>query len=140
MKLFTHSGTFSSSRRLFIARKNIPRHKFKMASTSTSLARYRLSYMVPPSHLQATKDAIFAVGGGVYPPGKYIQCAFEIPGRGQFLPVAEAGANPHTGEPGKLEYTEETKVEILCVGEDVARKSVDALKRWAMRLGSMSTG
>ncbi|PQE31344.1 structural toxin protein [Rutstroemia sp. NJR-2017a WRK4] len=99
-----------------------------MASTSTALTRYRLSYTVPPTHLQATKDAVFAVGAGVYPPGKYVQCAFEIPGRGQFLPVAEAGADPHTGQPGKLEYTEETKVEILCVGEDVARKSVDALK------------
>ncbi|KAM3077035.1 hypothetical protein ACMFMG_003498 [Clarireedia jacksonii] len=99
-----------------------------MASTSTSPTRYRLIYTVPSSHLQATKDAIFAVGGGVYPPGKYIQTAFEIPGRGQFLPVAEAGANPHTGEPGRLEHTEETRVEILCVGEDVARKSVEALK------------
>lgn len=94
-----------------------------------SEVRYKLIYFVPSSHLQATKDAVFAAGGGTYPGGKYAQCAFEIPGYGQFLPVAEAGANPHTGTPGKLEKTEETRVEILCVGRDTTKASVEALKR-----------
>lgn len=64
---------------------------------------YKLVYFVPPSHLQATKHAIHEAGGGVYLNGRYIQCAFEIQGSGQFIPVAEAGANPHTGTPGELE-------------------------------------
>lgn len=48
---------------------------------------------------------------------------------GQFLPVAEAGAVPHTGTPGVLEHTEETRVEIICVGEEVVRRAVAALKK-----------
>ncbi|CZR50554.1 uncharacterized protein PAC_00427 [Phialocephala subalpina] len=89
---------------------------------------YKLVYFVPPSHLQATKHAIHEAGGGVYADGKYIQCAFEIQGSGQFIPVAEAGANPHTGTPGKLEKTDEFRVEIKCSGRDVAKKAVVALK------------
>ncbi|KAI9745206.1 MAG: hypothetical protein M1818_001484 [Claussenomyces sp. TS43310] len=92
------------------------------------LTNYKLVYTVPASHLQATKEAIFMVGGGTYPGGKYARTAFEIPGYGQFMPVAEAGAAPHIGTPGKLERTEETRVEIICVGEEVARASVAALK------------
>jgi len=104
---------------------------YKMSSLELSKdeIKFKLVYTVPSSHLQATKDAIFAAGGGVYPGGKYVQVAFEIPGYGQFLPVAEAGAAPHTGTPGMLEHTEETRVEILCLGEIVTRKSVAALKQ-----------
>lgn len=91
--------------------------------------RYRLVYTVPPTHLQATKDAIFAAGGGVYGGGKYIQVSFEIPGTGYFLPVAEAGANPHTGTPGQLERSEETQVHILCTRRDVTEAVVAALKQ-----------
>lgn len=91
--------------------------------------RYKLVYTVLPSHLQVTKDAIFAAGGGIYAEGKYIQVAFEVPGFGQFLPVAEAGAVPHTGTPGKLERVEEVRVEITCTGTDVTRAAVAALKK-----------
>jgi len=95
-----------------------------MASTN-----YKLVYTVPASHLSQTKAAIFETGAGTYPGGKYAQTAFELTGRGQFIPVAEAGANPHTGTVGELEITEEVRVETICVGETVARNSVKALKR-----------
>jgi hypothetical protein len=88
---------------------------------------YKLVYTVPASHLQETKDSIFAVGGGVYANGKYVQVAFETKGQGQFLPAAEA--NPHIGTPGSLEKVDEIRVEIRCTGRDVARKAVQALKR-----------
>ncbi|THV48532.1 hypothetical protein BGAL_0242g00040 [Botrytis galanthina] len=100
-----------------------------MSTSSNSQTRYKLVYRVLPSHLSATKDAIFAVGGGVYANGKYIKVCFEIPGFGQFLPVAEKGAVPHTGKVGVLERTEEVLVHILCTGEEVTRKAVEALKR-----------
>ncbi|TAQ91296.1 hypothetical protein B7494_g465 [Chlorociboria aeruginascens] len=90
---------------------------------------YKLAYRVPRSHLQATKEAIFATGAGVYADGKYIQVAFEYSGYGQFLPVAEAGANPHTGNPGVLERVEEVNVEIRCTGKDVTKAAVEALKK-----------
>jgi hypothetical protein len=37
-------------------------------------------------------------------------------------------ANPNIGSVGVLETVEEVRVETLCVGEDVARKTVEALK------------
>ncbi|TGO17477.1 hypothetical protein BTUL_0017g00580 [Botrytis tulipae] len=47
----------------------------------------------------------------------------------RFLPVAEKGAVPHTGQVGVLKRTEEVLVHILCTGEEVTRKAVEALKR-----------
>jgi hypothetical protein len=82
-----------------------------------------------PSHLQVTKDAIFAAGGGSYTDGKYIKCSFETTGYGQFVPVAEAGAVPRTGAAGRLERVEEVRVEITCVGRDVTEAAVAALKK-----------
>jgi hypothetical protein len=60
--------------------------------------------------------------------------AYEITGRGQFIPVAEAGAVTHTGMPGKLEKTEEIMVEILCIGRKVTKVAAEALKRLVKRL------
>ncbi|KAJ2900292.1 hypothetical protein MKZ38_002510 [Zalerion maritima] len=92
------------------------------------MERFKLIYTVPVSHLQTTKDAIFKTGAGVYEGGKYVQVAFEISGQGQFLPVSEAGADPHTGETDQLERVLEYKVEILCEGRNVAKAAVAALK------------
>jgi len=55
---------------------------------------------------------------------------------GQFKPNAGNGANPTIGkrEPGaegyRLEKVYEVRCEIMCVGEDVVRESVEALKRY----------
>lgn len=97
--------------------------------SSAGIDRYKLVYTVLPTYLQVTKDAIFAAGGGVYAEGRYIQVSFEVPGFGQFLPVAEKGAVPHTGTPGKLERVEEVRVEITCIGVDVTKAAVAALKK-----------
>ena len=37
-------------------------------------------------------------------------------------------ANPHIGSAGMLEEVPEVRVETLCLGEEVARKAVQALK------------
>ncbi|KAF8856945.1 hypothetical protein BDZ45DRAFT_744848 [Acephala macrosclerotiorum] len=78
---------------------------------ASPMDNYKLVYFIPPSHLQATKHAIFEAGGGVYANGKYIQCAFEIQGS------------------GKLEKTEEFRVEIKCPGRDVVKKAVEVLEQ-----------
>ena len=71
---------------------------------------------------------VFDAGAGKYPgPGGYTQVAFTTVGKGQFKPGK--GANPAIGSVGQLEHVEEVKVETLCVGEDVVRKAVGALKR-----------
>jgi hypothetical protein len=91
-------------------------------------ARYKLVFHVPPSALEACKQAIFAAGAGRYPgAGQYTECCFVVHGRGQFRPGD--AANPHIGTVGQLEYVDEARVETLCVGEEVARRAVDALKR-----------
>jgi hypothetical protein len=49
-------------------------------------------------------------------------------GTGQFRPGDTA--NPHIGQVGALEETPEVRVEALCVGEDVVRQAVAALKTY----------
>lgn len=50
----------------------------------------KLIYYVPESHLESTKQAIFAVGAGGI--GNYEDCAWQVKGMGQFKPVN--GENP----------------------------------------------
>lgn len=93
------------------------------------LPRYKLVFYSPLSAVEKVKNAIFATGAGTFPGGKYSHCSFESTGTGQFLPVAEKGANPAIGEVGKIEKVEEKRVEIMCVGVDVVKSAVEALKR-----------
>lgn len=89
--------------------------------------RYKLVFFVPPTALPPIKEAIFATGAGRYPgPGDYSQCCFTTPGIGQFLPGESA--KPAIGEPGKVEEVGEVRCEIICVGQDVAKEAVTALK------------
>jgi hypothetical protein len=91
---------------------------------STAVARFSLIFYVPPSAVLACKTAIFKAGAGRYP--DYTECCWSTMGTGQFRPGD--AANPHIGKIGALEETPEVRVETLCVGEDVARQAVAALK------------
>jgi hypothetical protein len=96
-----------------------------MAST---LTKFKLVFHVPPAALEPVKAAIFAAGAGRYPgPGDYTECCWVTSGTGQFRPGD--AANPHIGSVGALEKIEELRVETLCVGEETARKAVEALKK-----------
>ena len=98
-----------------------------MANARTATARFKLVFFVPESALQACKTAIFAAGAGRYPgPGNYTECCWTAMGTGQFRPGDTA--NPNIGHPGALEEVKEARVETLCVGEDVAKTAVGALK------------
>ncbi|RAK96485.1 structural toxin protein RtxA [Aspergillus ibericus CBS 121593] len=90
-------------------------------------SQFRLVFSVPPAGLAACKAAIFAAGAGSYPGGKYTECCWTTAGTGQFRPGD--AANPHIGTVGALEETPEIRVETICVGEEVARQAVEALKR-----------
>lgn len=92
--------------------------------------RYKLIFTVPVPAAEKVKNAIFKVGAGMFPGGKYSHVCFQTAGVGQFLPEEDRGANPHIGTPGVLERVEELKVEILCVTRDVVLDAVDALKKW----------
>lgn len=69
----------------------------------------KLIYYVPESHLELTKQAIFAVGAGGI--GEYKQCAWQVKGLGQFKPLANA--QPYIGQVNQLEYVEEWRVETI---------------------------
>ena len=98
-----------------------------MATVFAAAARFKLVFFVPRSALVVCKDAIFAAGAGRYPgPGNYTECCWTADGTGQFRPGDTA--NPHIGSVGALEEVQEARVETLCLGEDVARKAVEALK------------
>jgi hypothetical protein len=89
--------------------------------------RFKLVFRVPTSALASCKTAVFSAGAGRFPDGLYTECAFTTLGTGQFRPSDKA--NPHIGKPGEIEEVSEARVEILCVGEDVARNAVKALKK-----------
>ncbi|PPJ59320.1 hypothetical protein CBER1_04219 [Cercospora berteroae] len=97
-------------------------------ASSTALERYKLIFFAPPQDLPKIKEAIFAAGAGRYPgPGGYTECGFATPGVGQFRPGDSA--NPHIGEKGKVEEVGEVRFETICVGTDVAKAAVEALKK-----------
>lgn len=65
--------------------------------SKSSAQRYKLVFYSPLLPLEDIKAAIFATGAGTYPGGKYTHVSFDSMGTGQFLPVAEKGANPAIG-------------------------------------------
>lgn len=87
------------------------------------MMRYILSFLVPETHLEAVKDAIFAVGAGQI--GLYSHCAWQTLGKGQFLPLQ--GSHAFVGTINILEKVEEYKVEIACTEQQI-QAAVDALK------------
>lgn len=109
------------------------RHQFSTRSdprAEMATAKYKLVFRVPVPDMEAVNTAIFAAGAGRYPgPGGYTECAWYTIGTGQFRPGD--AANPHIGKVGALEKVEEARVETLCVGEECAKKAVEALKKWA---------
>jgi hypothetical protein len=101
----------------------------------STVARFKLIFFVPPPALAACKSAIFAAGAGRYPgPGNYTECCWTTLGTGQFRPGD--AAKPNMGKVGELEEVQEARVETICLGEDVVRKAVEALKRSVLRYSS----
>ncbi|OAA45628.1 NGG1p interacting factor 3, NIF3 [Metarhizium rileyi] len=101
-----------------------------MSTTFTAVAVFTLVFYVPESHVAACKSAIFAAGAGRFPNSNYTESCWTTIGTGQFRPGA--GAKPHIGSIDELELVPEVRVETQCVGEDVCRKVVVALKAEGM--------
>lgn len=85
---------------------------------------YKLAFFVPPSHIEAVKQAVFAAGGGRI--GAYDCCAWQALGQGQFRPLD--GSKPFIGQSGVVESVEEWKVELVVVDE-LIQQVVVALKQ-----------
>jgi hypothetical protein len=83
----------------------------------------KLVYFVPEESRDATREAVFAAGGGVI--GDYERCSWYTKGTGTFL--AREGAEPAVGGVGDEEHVEEYRVEIV-VPESAIAAAVDALR------------
>jgi len=85
---------------------------------------YKMCYFVPESHLEQTKQALFAVGAGRI--GEYDSCAWQCKGQGQFRPLE--GSDPYLGSQGEVEVVDEFKVELVCK-DSLIHDALKALKQ-----------
>jgi dinuclear metal center YbgI/SA1388 family protein len=69
----------------------------------------KLVVFVPTTHADRVRQAMGDAGAGFI--GNYSHCAFEVVGKGRFLPGE--GANPFLGEAGRIETVEEVRVETI---------------------------
>lgn len=69
----------------------------------------KLYTFVPPAHLDAVRQALFAAGAGNI--SDYSECSFVSPGRGTFRPGEQS--DPFIGTRGNREEVEELKVEVI---------------------------
>lgn len=72
-------------------------------------AWFKLVTFAPRQEAEALVTAMSAAGAGRI--GLYERCAFLIPGTGTFLPLD--GSDPAVGQPGKIERTDETRIEMV---------------------------
>ena len=70
---------------------------------------YKLVWFVPPTHLDATRDAVFRAGAGRI--GAYERCSWATLGEGTFF--GTAGTEPSVGEAGRDETVSELRVETV---------------------------
>jgi len=85
---------------------------------------HQLYYYVPESHLEITKEAIFAAGAGKM--GNYSCCGIEHKVQGQYRP--ETGSCPYNGEQGVLSKASEYRFETVCDEKHIAAV-IKALKK-----------
>ena len=86
-------------------------------------ARVKVVTTVPLEDANTVREALGKAGAGIV--GNYSFCSFSVIGKGRFKPNEKA--NPHIGEPGKLEVVEEERIEVVC-DRAVARQVIAALK------------
>jgi dinuclear metal center YbgI/SA1388 family protein len=84
---------------------------------ATDRALAKLVVFVPPDHLEAVSQALFAAGAGHI--GAYGECAFHTSGIGRFK--APADGNPFLGKPGQKESVNEERLETLVPLADAGR-------------------
>jgi hypothetical protein len=82
----------------------------------------KLVWFVPREALDATREAVFAAGGGRI--GDYERCSWYAAGTGTFL--GGEGTSPAIGEAGREERVAELRVETV-VPPDRVHAVVDAL-------------
>ena len=88
------------------------------------MSLFKLCFYVPEDNLEEVKAAVFAAGAGRI--GNYDCCSWQVPGEGQFRPLA--GSNPHIGEHGIIQKVVEYRVEMICQ-QSCLQASLQALRQ-----------
>ncbi len=88
------------------------------------MSRVKIVTFVPTENADDIRQVLGSAGAGKL--GEYTFCSYSVTGIGRFLP--SKNADPHIGEPGKLESVQEERIEVLCNRED-AKEIVAALKK-----------
>ncbi len=84
---------------------------------------YKINFYVPPTHVELVKNAMFSAGAGKI--GAYSHCAWQVLGKGQFMPLDDSHA--FIGEKNQLEALPEYYVEMICA-DDYIRQVIEQLK------------
>jgi len=69
----------------------------------------KITVFVPPDYVEPVTNAMTKAGAGII--GDYEACSFQIRGTGTFRPLK--GAQPFSGEVGKLQHEDEVRVEMV---------------------------
>ena len=86
---------------------------------------YKLNVIIPASHVDVVKAAMFEAGGGRYE--HYDCCCYQQPVTGQFRALADS--DPYLGQKGSVTRVEEYQVSLLVPGdliETVIQAAVEA--------------
>lgn len=84
---------------------------------------YKISFLVPTTHVDQVKMAMFDQGAGKV--GNYRHCAWQTLGEGQFMP--NVNADPFIGQKNQFTKVPEYCVQIIC-SNDVIHAVIAALK------------
>ncbi len=92
-----------------------------IAQPARPAAEFKLVVFVPQAHVADLRSALSReLGAGSI--GNYSECGYELEGRGSFF--GNEAAAPRVGEPGRLEFVAETRLEMRCPAsavKDLAR-------------------
>lgn len=80
-----------------------------LQTAASRATEYKLVVFVPPAEVDAVRSALAEAGAGVI--GNYSECSYELRGRGSFK--GDDCTNPTIGERGKLEFVDETRLELV---------------------------
>jgi hypothetical protein len=86
--------------------------------------KVKISTTIPKENADALRDTLGKAGAGVF--GNYTFCSFSVTGKGRFKPNEKA--NPHIGEPNKLETVEEEQIEFIC-DRTIGKEVIAALRK-----------
>ncbi|MCR1897879.1 Nif3-like dinuclear metal center hexameric protein [Irregularibacter muris] len=78
---------------------------------------YKIVVFVPKGHEEQIRDVLSNKGAGWI--GNYSHCTFQTPGTGTFKPLE--GTNPFIGNIGKIEYTQEYRLETIVPQSDLSK-------------------